>query len=188
MQLNKVTIKNRYSLLSIDDLFDQLKGAILFSKIDLGSGYHEVHIKEEDIYNTTFRTSVLCPFLDNDILIYSKNEEEHAEHLEVMLRFLREHQLYAKLNKCSFSQTEVHYLGVVSKEGITFDQEKIRAIMEWVAPKNVNEVRSFMGLAGYYSRSIGNFSWIAFPITSLQRKGNKIEWIEECATSFEQLN
>ena len=157
-QLNKVMIKNRHPLSRIEDLFDQLKGAVLFSNINLRSGYHQVHIKEEDIYKTTFRTryghyefvmvsfglnnspstfmclmnSMLHPYLDkfvivfiDDILIYSKNEEEHAEHLAAMLRLLREHQLYAKLSKCNLFQTEVHYLGhVVSKDVIVVDPEK----------------------------------------------------------------
>ena len=136
----------------------------MFLKIDLKSGYHQVHIKEEDIYKTIFRTryehydfavvpfgltntpttfmclmnSVLHPYLDkfvivfiDDILVYSKNEEEHAEHLATVLRLQREHLLYAKLSKCSFFWTEVHYLGhVVSKDDIAVDPEKIRAIME----------------------------------------------------------
>ena len=94
--------------------------------------------------------------------------------------------MYAKLNKCSLFQTEVHYLGhVVSKEGITMDPKKIRAIIEWVAPRNVDEVRSFMGLADYYKRFIRNFSHISYLITLLQRKGKKFEWTEECPTSFE---
>jgi len=139
--------------------------------------------------------SVLCLYLNksvivfiDDTLVYSKNEEEHVEHLAAMLSLSREHKLYAKLNKCSFFQTEVHYLGhVVSKEGISVDPEKIRAITGWVAPKNVDEVRSFMGLAGYYRRFIRNFSQITYPITSLQRKGKKFEWTEECEASFERL-
>ena len=94
-----------------------------------------------------------------------------------MLRLLREHQLYAKLNKCSLFQTKVHYLGhVVSTEGIAIDLDEIRAIMEWVPPKSVDEVISFMGFAGYYRRFIRNFTQIAYPITSLQRKGKKFEW------------
>ena len=94
-----------------------------------------------------------------------------------MLRLLRGYKLYAKLSKSSFFQTEVHYLGhVFSKEGITLVLEKIRAIMEWEAPKNVDEVRSFMGLVGYYRRFIKNLSLIAYHITSLQRKGKKFEW------------
>eukprot|EP00253_Pinus_taeda_P027065 PITA_27065 len=97
-------------------------------------------------------------FID-DILLYAKNEEEHVEKLAAVLRLLREHQLYANLNKCSFFQNEIHYLGyVVSKEGIAVDPKKIRDIMEWEAPRNVDEVRSFIELAGYYRRFIKNFS------------------------------
>eukprot|EP00253_Pinus_taeda_P014721 PITA_14721 len=141
-ELSKVTIKNRYPLPRIDDLFDQLKGAAVFSKIGLRFGYHQFVIV----------------FID-DILVYSKNEEDHAENLAIVLRLLREHQLYAQLYKFSFFQTDVHYLGhVLSKEGIAVDLEKIRAIMEWVAPKSVDEVRSFMVLAGYYRRFTKNFS------------------------------
>ena len=196
-----MTIKNKYPLSRIDDLFDQLKGAVVFSKIELRLGYHQVHIKDEDVYKTVFRTryghyeivtvpfgltnapatfmclmnSVLCPYLDkfvimfnDDILIYSKNEEENVKHLAAVLRLLREHQLYVNLSKCSFFQSEVHYLEhVVSKEGIAVDLENIRAFMEWVAPKNVDEVRYFMGLASYYQRFIKNFSQISYPITSL---------------------
>ena len=99
---------------------------------------------------------------------------------------LREHQLYAKLNKYNFFQTEVQYLGhVVSKEGVYVDPEKVRAIMEWAVPRNVDEVRSSMGLAGYYRRFIRNFSHIAYFITSLQRKGKKFEWKEESEARFE---
>jgi len=124
-------------------------------------------------------------FID-DKLVYSKNEEEHTEHLAVVLRLFKEHQLYVKLSKCSSFQTQVHYLGhVVSKEGIAVDPKKIRVIMEWAAPRNVDEVSSFMGLAGYYKRFIRNFSNSTYPITSLQRKGKNFEWTKECEASFE---
>eukprot|EP00253_Pinus_taeda_P018954 PITA_18954 len=149
-QLNKVTIKSRYPLSRIDDLFDQVKEATVFSKIDLRSGYRQC---VASIFGYFF-----ILFID-DILVYSKNEEEHAEYLAAVLRLLRENKLYAKISKCNFFQTLVHYLGhVVSKEGFAVDPEKIRAIMEWVAPKSVDEVRSFMGLAGYYRRFIKKFS------------------------------
>jgi hypothetical protein len=136
-QLNKVTIKNKYPLPRIDDLFDQLKDAKIFSKIDLRSGYHQVRIKDEDINKPTFKTryghyeftvvpfglsnapivfmclmnGVFREYLDkfvivflDDILVYSKLEEEHEHHFNMVLHVLREHQLYAKLRKCSFYQ------------------------------------------------------------------------------------
>jgi len=100
----------------------------------------------------------------------------------------RENKFYSKLRKCGFFQIEVHYLvHVICKEDIALDPEEIRAIMEWEAPENVDEVKSFTGLAGYYRRFNRNFSHIAYPITSLKRKGKKFEWTKECTTSFEQL-
>jgi hypothetical protein len=180
-QLNKVTIKNKYPLPRIDDLFDQLVGTSIFSKIDLRSGYHQVRIKDEDIHKIAFRTryghyefvvvpfgltnapatfmclmnNVLNKFLDkfvlvfiDDILIYSKNREEHEENLRLVLQVLKEHQLYAKFNKCEFFQKEIHYLGhVLSEEGVAVDPDKIRSIMEWPTLKDVSDIRSFMGLA-----------------------------------------
>jgi hypothetical protein len=207
--LNKVTVKNKYPLPRIDNLFDQLKGAKIFSKIDLRSRYHQVRIKYEDINKTAFRTryghyefivvpfglsnapavfmclmnGVLREYLDkffivflDDILVYSKLEEEHEKHLRMVLQVLRENQLYAKLSKCSFYQRQIHYLGhIISEEGIVVDLEKVEAIKEWSALRNVAKVRSFMGLAGYYRRFITGFSKIAHPITSLQRKDKKFQ-------------
>ena len=103
-------------------------------------------------------------FLD-DILIYSKNEREHDEHLRVVLSCLKENKLYGKLSKCSFFHKEIHYLGhIIFGEGISVDLEKVRAIMEWPVQKNFHEVRSFMGLAGYYQRFVEGFSKIEKPI------------------------
>jgi hypothetical protein len=206
-KLNKVTVKNKYPLPRIDDLFDQLKDENIFSKIDLKLGYHQVRIKEEDINKTAFRTryghyeftvvrfglsnalvvfmflmnGVFREYLDkyvivflDDILIYSKSEEEHENHLRIVLQVLREHQLYAKLSKCSFYQKQIHYLGhIISEDGIAMDPEKIESIREWSVPKNVTKVKSFMGIAGYYNIFIEGFSNISHPITSLQRKGVK---------------
>jgi hypothetical protein len=126
-------------------------------------------------------------FLD-DILIYSKSEEEHEQHLKMILQVLRENQLYAQLSKCSFFHNQIHYLGhIISEEGIAMDPEKIEAIRGWLAPKNVIEVRSFMGLAGYYKRFIEGFSKISHPITSLQNKGVEFQLTVECENSFQHL-
>eukprot|EP00253_Pinus_taeda_P021805 PITA_21805 len=113
---------------------------------------------------------------------------EHKEHLRMVLQTLREHQLYAKFSKCDFFKEEIQYLGhVITKEGIAVDPEKIKSIMEWPIPKDVANIRSFMGLAGYYRRFVEGFSRIAYPITSLQKKGKAFKWTAECQQSFDQL-
>jgi hypothetical protein len=106
-----------------------------------------------------------------DILIYSKNREEHEEHLKLVFQVLREHQLYAKLSRCEFFQKQVHYLGhVISEEGVAIDPDKIKSIMDWPALKDVSDIGSFMGLAGYYRRFITGFFEIGCPITSLKKR------------------
>ena len=126
-------------------------------------------------------------FID-DILIYSKTEEEHKEHLKIVLQELREHQLFAKFSKCGFFEEKIQYLGhVVTKEGISVDLEKIRAIKDWPVPKDVTDVRSFVGITGYYRRFIEGFSKITNPITSLQKKGKKFDWNQKCEESFKKL-
>ncbi|KAG8497006.1 hypothetical protein CXB51_008206 [Gossypium anomalum] len=221
LQLNKVTIKNKYPLPRIDDLFDQLKEATWFSKIDLRSGYYQLRVKESDVPKTAFRTRyghyeflvmpfgltnapavfmdlmnrIFRPYLDkfvvvfiDDILIYSKDDTEHAEHLRIVLQTLIDKQLYAKFSKSEFWLREVGFLGhIVSGDGIRVDPSKISAIVDWKPPKNVTEVRSFLGLAGYYRRFVNGFSIIAAPITRLLRKDVKFEWTEECQQSFEEL-
>eukprot|EP00253_Pinus_taeda_P020588 PITA_20588 len=219
--LNRATVKNQYPMPQIDDLFNQMKGVAVFSKIDLRSGYHQLRISENDISKTAFRTrfghyeftvvpfgltnapaifmnlmnNVFRKYLDqfvqvflDDILIYSKNKEEHEDHLRIVLSCLRERQLYGKLSKCSFFQERIHYLGhVILGEGISVDLEKVKAIMDWPIRKNAHEIRSFMGLAGYYRRFVEGFSKFAKPITTLQRKGVKYEWTEECNKAFSEL-
>jgi hypothetical protein len=136
--------------------------------------------------------NVLNKFLDkfvlvfiDDILIYSKNREEHEEHLRLVLQVLREHQLFAKFSKCDFFQKQIHYLGhVLSEEGVVVDPDKIRSIMECSTPKDVSDIRSFMGLAGYYRRFIKGFSKIGCPITTLQKKGTKFTWHKNVKKDF----
>jgi hypothetical protein len=114
-------------------------------------------------------------FLD-DILIYSKSEEEHEHQSRLAFQVIREHSLYSKLSKCSFYQEKIHYFGyIVLEEGMAMDPEKIESIREFPTPRHVFEVRSFMGLVRYYIRFIEGFSKIAHPITSLQKKGIKFE-------------
>ena len=123
-------------------------------------------------------------FID-DIMVYSKNEEEQKEHLCLVLEKLREHQLYAKFSKCEFWLKEVGFLGhVISGEGIAVDPSKIQSVTKWLAPASVSEIRSFLGLAGYYRRFIENFSKLAKPMTELLKRDTEFKWIEDCGQVF----
>jgi hypothetical protein len=144
---------------------------------------------------TYLMNSVFMPELDkfvvvfiDDILIYSKNEEEHAQHLRIVLMRLREHQLYAKFSKCAFWLEEIQFLGhVLSARGIVVDPSKVKDILEWKSPTTVHQVRSFLGLAGYYHRFIPDFSKLVKPITSLLKNDIKFNWSSKCDEAFEQL-
>ena len=126
-------------------------------------------------------------FID-DILVYSKDAKEHEQHLKIVLQTLREKKLYAKLSKCYFCLKEVSLLGhIVLSEGIRVDPTKIEAVVNWKPPRNVTEVRIFLGLAGYYRRFVRGFSVIASPLTKLLRKRINFEWTKKCQNSFEQL-
>jgi hypothetical protein len=216
--LNAVTIKNKYPLPRIDILFDQLAGAIVFSKVDLHSSYHQIKIRPEDVPKTAFSTryglyeylvmsfgltnapahfmylmnSVFMPELNkfvvvfvDDILIYSKSEEEHVQHLWVILQWLRDHQLYAKFSKCAFWLKEVLFLGhTISAEGIAVDPSKVQEVLDWKSPRSVMQIRSFLRLAGYYHWFIPNFSKIAKPMTKLLEKEANFEWSLQCEDTF----
>ena len=207
-QLNRATIRNQYSLPRIDELFDQLHGSRVYSKIDLRSGYHQLRVRENDVSKTAFRTRyghyeflvmpfgltnapsvfmdlmnrVFSPYLDkfviviiDDILVYSGSPKEHAEHLRTVLQILRERQLYTKFSKCQLWLDKVAFLGHVNlAEGISVDPQKIEAIVSWKPPTNVSEVRSFLGLAGYYKKFVEGFLKIANPIDQSIEKGSEI--------------
>ncbi|KAL4013707.1 hypothetical protein IC575_025890 [Cucumis melo] len=143
-----------------------------------------------DLMNRVFREfldTFVIVFID-DILIYSKTEAEHEEHLRMVLQTLRDNKLYAKFSKCEFWLKQVSFLGhVVSKAGVSVDPAKIEAVTGWTRPSTVSEVRSFLGLAGYYRRFVENFSLIATPLTQLTRKGAPFVWSKACEDSFQTL-
>jgi hypothetical protein len=241
--LNEVTIKNKYPLPQIEDLFDQMKGASVFSKkyplpqiedlfdqmkgasvfskIDLRSGYHQLKIRESDIPKTAFHTryglykytmmsfgltntpayfmylmnKVFMEYLDkfvvvfiDDILVFSKTDEEHEKHLRLVLEKLQSNKLYAKFSKCEFWFTKVAFLGhVISVEGVSVEPGKVKDVLNWMPPTTASETQSFLGLARYYRRFINDFSKIAKPMTKLIEKNTTFEWTTECQDSFEEL-
>ncbi|CAO2168955.1 unnamed protein product [Urochloa humidicola] len=126
-------------------------------------------------------------FID-DILIFSKTEEEHAEHIRIILQRLRDHHLYAKFSKCEFWLSRVPFLGhILSENGIEVDASKVDDVLNWKQPKNVREVRGFFGLAGYYRRFIENFSKIAKPMTELLKKEVPFKWFDTCEETYQIL-
>ncbi|TYK07997.1 pol protein [Cucumis melo var. makuwa] len=158
--------------------------------IMMSFGLTNAHVVFMDLMNNVFKD-----FLDmfvivfiNDILIYSKNEAEHEEHLHQVLETLRANKLYAKFSKCEFWLKKVTFLGhVVFSEGVSVDPAKIESVTTWPRPSTVSEVRSFLGLTGYYRRFVEDFSRIAIPLTQLTRKGTPFVWSPACESSFQEL-
>nr|GEU66337.1 hypothetical protein VITISV_008583 [Tanacetum cinerariifolium] len=219
--LNKVTIKNKYPIPLIANLFDQLGKARYFTKLDLRSGYYQVRIIEGDEakmmcvtrygfyeflvmpFGLTNAPATFCilmnklfhPFLDkfvvvylDDIVVYSHTLEEHVSYLKQVFHVLRDNKLYVKLEKCTFSQDEVEFLGHKIKDGrLMMDGAKIKAIQDWEPPTKVMELRYFLGLVNYYQRFIMGYSAIASPLTDLLKKNKAWIWDEECQAAFESL-
>nr|GEV59094.1 putative reverse transcriptase domain-containing protein [Tanacetum cinerariifolium] len=220
-ELNKLTVKNRYPLPRIDDMFDQIQGSSVYSKINLRSGYHQLRIREEDILITAFRTRyghfefqvmsfgltnapavfmdlmnrVCKPYLDkfvivfiDDILIYSKNKEDHEKHLKIILELLKNEKLYAKFSKSDFWRKSVQFLGhVIDSNGVHVDPAKVEATQNWSTPTTPTEVKKLLGLAGYYQRFIEGFSLISKPLSKLTQKNKKYEWSMEEEEAFQTL-
>ena len=186
--INNITIRYRHPIPRLDDMLDELSGSIIFTKIDLRSGYHQIRMKLGDEWKTVFKTKfglyewLVMPFgLTNapstfmrlmnevlrafigrfvvvyfdDILIYSKSHEEHIDHLRAVFTALREARLFANLDKCTFCTNRVAFLGyVVTPHRIEVDEAKIEAIKSWPTPGTITQVRSFHGLAGFYSHFV----------------------------------
>ncbi|KAI3742402.1 hypothetical protein L1987_60083 [Smallanthus sonchifolius] len=181
-ELNKRTVKNKYPLPRIDDLFDQLQGASWFSKIDLRSGYHQLKVREEDIPKTAFRTRygqfefrVMSFGLTNSPAAFmdlmNRVCRPMLDRSVIVLEALKKEKFYAKFSKCVFWLREVQFLGhIINPNGIMVDPAKIMTVREWNIPKTPTEIRSFLGLTGYYPRFIKDFSKIASPLTKLTRK------------------
>ncbi|GKA93499.1 putative reverse transcriptase domain-containing protein, partial [Tanacetum coccineum] len=182
-ELNKLPVKNRYPPPRIDDLFDQLQGSCYFSKIDPPKttfrtryGHFKFTVMPFGLTNALavfmdLMNRVCKPYVDkfvivfiDDILIYSKTKEDHEVHLRLVLELLRKQKLYAKFSKC-----------------------KIETVKNWKAPTTSSEIRSFLGLAGYYRRFITNLSMIAKPLTSLTQKNQKYVWGVEQEEAFQTL-
>jgi hypothetical protein len=219
--LNEVTIKNKYPLPRIEYFFNQMKGASVFSKIDLRLGYHQLKIWELNIPKIAFCTQyglyeyammsfgltnvpayfmylmnkVFMEYLDkfvivfiDDILVFSKTEEEHKKHLRLVLEKLRSNKLYAKFSMCEFWLTKVAFLGqVISAGGVLIDPSKVKDVLNWMPPMTALEIQSFLGLTGYYRRFIKDFYKIAKPMTKLLEKNKAFEWTAECQANFEEL-
>ncbi|GJR96413.1 putative nucleotidyltransferase, ribonuclease H [Tanacetum coccineum] len=191
-ELNRITIRNRYPLPRIDDLFDQLQGAKYFSKIDLRSGYHQLRVREQDISKTAFRTRyghyefLVMPFgLTNAPAVLKKSM---SDIYGLCWRFLDRRSCMRSFQSASSGYSKSLSLVILySTNGIILDPSKVEAITKWPRPTTVTEVRSFLGLAGYYRRFVEGFSRLALPLTQLMRKGEKFVWTDERQESFEEL-
>ncbi|GKB34327.1 putative reverse transcriptase domain-containing protein [Tanacetum coccineum] len=186
-ELNKLAIKNRYPLPRIDDLFDQLQGSSVYSKMDLRSGYHQLRVREEDILKTAFRTRYghyefqVMPFgLTNAPAVFMDLMNRVCKPYldKFVIVFIDDILIYSK-NKKEHEEHLKAILEFLKKEefqGIHVDPAKIESIKDWASPKTPTEIRQFLGLAGYYRRFIKGFSKIAKPMTKLTQKGVKFDW------------
>ncbi|GJP44288.1 hypothetical protein CLOM_g3661 [Closterium sp. NIES-68] len=192
--LNRRTIKSRYPIPRADNLLDQLRRARFFSKIDLRSGYHQIRVFADDYHKTAFRTRYgsyeyrcVIVYLD-DILIYSKTQEQHLKDLEQVFRRLQENRLITKGSKCEFLKSELEFLGhIMGADGIKIDPKKITTIRDWKPPTNLQELQSFLGFVNYVRRFIPNMAGKTGSITDLLRKGTLLKWGERQQTAFDEL-
>ncbi|GJU25189.1 putative reverse transcriptase domain-containing protein [Tanacetum coccineum] len=180
-KLNKLTVKNRYPLPRIDDLFDQLQGSSVYSKIDLRSGYHQLRVREEDIPKTAFRTRY--GHYEFQVMPFGLTNAP-----AVFMDLMNRGRVVCQVFQMRILDSKVQFLGhVIDSEGIHVDPAKIESIKDWTSPKSPTEIRQFLGLAGYYRRFIEGFSKIAKPMTKLTQKKVKFEWGDKQEAAFQLL-
>ncbi|KAF8747056.1 hypothetical protein RHS01_11469 [Rhizoctonia solani] len=219
--LNNWTKKNVYPLPHPNDLMAQLRGAKVFTKLDLRWGYNNVQVKEGNKWKTAFRTKYglyeslvmtfgltnapasfqhfmnnlfkdlldvcIIIYLDN-ILIYSKDDASHTQHVHEVLWQLMENQLFCKASKCTFHVTSVEYLGIiVLDKGFSLDKLKIQAVQEWPTPTKVKEVQLFLGFANFLCQFVANFSHMARPLHNLVKKDTPWKWDTKEQEAFQRL-
>ncbi|KAJ0624008.1 putative nucleotidyltransferase, Ribonuclease H [Helianthus annuus] len=201
-RLNDATVKDVFPIPLIEELLEELHGAVVFSKLDLRSGYHQVRMYEPDIHKTAFKTHqghyefLVLPFgltnapatfqsLMNTIFKPVTSFQQHLKDLRMVLSLTRTHTLKAKKSKCMFAGFRVEYLGhIITAAGVATDPQKIVSIQQWPTPTNVKQLRGFLGLAGYYRRFIKGFGVLAKPLTDLLKKEG-FHWDEHTQAAFD---
>lgn len=220
-KLNSVTIKDSYPLPLIQDIFDQLSGAKLFSTLDLKSAYWQIPVSEKDIHKTAFichrglfeflrmpfglcnapatlqralesilhdLIGVACFIYLDDIVVFGQNEVEHLHNLELIFERFRKHKLTIKPSKCKFLQPSVQLLGyIISEKGIAPNPSKVEAIKLMPSPTKLTELRTFLGMSGYYRQVIPNYATLAYPLVSLTKKNVPWNWSVECENAFKEI-
>ncbi|XP_040996196.1 uncharacterized protein LOC121242393 [Juglans microcarpa x Juglans regia] len=171
--LNSVTVKDKYPIPVVDELLDELNGSTVFSRLDLRFGYHQIRVNPADIPKTAF--------------LYSRDMEQYLQHLRITLETLRQHELFAKLSKCSFGSPEVSYLGhFISAQGVKVDPEKLKAMEDWPRPTSLKALRGFLGLIGYYRHFIRGYGGVVAALTCLLKKDG-FKWNPEAEEAFLKL-